>query len=107
MPPAAYSHFLKYGLKLTERETLEFAPMDMGNLFHKALELFGKKVEQSQYDWLDLPDSEGERLAEEAVREAVEEYGLLGLKKDKRSAYAVQRIRRIVKRSVWAIYKAA
>lgn len=101
----AYSHFLKYGLKLTERETLEFAPMDMGNLFHKALELFGKKVEQSQYDWLDLPDSEGERLAEEAVREAVEEYGLLGLKKDKRSAYAVQRIRRIVKRSVWAILK--
>ena len=41
----ACEHFLRYGLRLSERETLEFAPVDMGNLFHKALELFSEKVE--------------------------------------------------------------
>ena len=49
----ACEHFLRYGLRLTERETLEFAPVDMGNLLHKALEIFSEKVEASEWTWFD------------------------------------------------------
>ena len=36
----AFSHFLMYGLKLEEREEYTFQPVDMGNIFHKVIELF-------------------------------------------------------------------
>lgn len=99
----AYAHFLRYGLRLSERETLEFAPVDMGNLFHKALELFSGKVQSSTYTWFDLPDEEAERFTGEAVKEAAEFYKSPGLKKDSRSAYALKRIERIMRRTIWAL----
>ena len=99
----ACEHFLRYGLRLTERETLEFAPVDMGNLFHKALEIFSEKVEASEWTWFDLPDEEAEKLTEEAVSEAAAFIHNPGLKKDSRSAYALKRIRRIMGRTIWAL----
>lgn len=99
----ACEHFLRYGLRLTERETLEFAPVDMGNLFHKALEIFSEKVEASEWTWFDLPDEEAEKLTEEAVSEATAFIHNPGLKKDSRSAYALKRIRRIMGRTIWAL----
>lgn len=99
----AYAHFLQYGLQLSERETLEFAPVDMGNLFHRALELFSRKIETSPYTWFDIPDGEAEQLVLEAVEEAAESSKNPGLKKDKRSAYALNRIRRIMRRTIWAL----
>ena len=99
----ACEHFLRYGLRLTERETLEFAPVDMGNLFHKALEIFSEKVEASEWTWFDLPDEEAEKLTEEAVSAAAAFIHSPGLKKDSRSAYALKRIRRIMGRTIWAL----
>ena len=77
--------------------------MDMGNLFHKALEVFARKLEGSSYTWFDIPDEEAERLTEAAIQETVAHYDIPGLKKDSRSAYAIQRIRRIMKRTIWAL----
>ena len=42
MPPAPMPHFLQYGLMLKEREGYSFEAVDMGNLFHGVLEIFGK-----------------------------------------------------------------
>ncbi len=36
----AYAHYLNYGLRLKERQLLEFASVDMGNIYHDALEHF-------------------------------------------------------------------
>lgn len=99
----AYAHFLQYGLGLEEREKLEFAPVDMGNLFHRALEIFSEKVEQSPFTWFDLPEEEAKRMTEEAVEKAAEGYTGFRLKKDSRSAYALTRVRRIMRRTIWAL----
>ena len=40
----AYAHFLKYGLRLKEREEYQFKATDWGNLVHDALELYSKKL---------------------------------------------------------------
>ena len=42
----AYAHFLQYGLYLKEREDYSFEAVDMGNLFHGVLEIFGEKLKE-------------------------------------------------------------
>ena len=42
----AYAHYLNYGLRLRERQLLEFASVDMGNIYHDALEHFSRRVEK-------------------------------------------------------------
>lgn len=45
-----YKHFLKYGLKLSEREDGELSPLDIGNFLHKTIELF---VAEGQFDHIE------------------------------------------------------
>ncbi len=41
-----YKHFLQYGLKLKERELFDIRPLDIGNVMHKVVEIFVKKLVQ-------------------------------------------------------------
>ena len=66
----ACSHFLQYGLKLQERSLGEFAPVDMGTMFHEVLERYANAMEQEGYHWFDVPKEVQERLIEQAVEEA-------------------------------------
>ena len=42
----AFAHFLQDGLRLKNREEFEFSGMDLGNVIHSALELFGRQVRE-------------------------------------------------------------
>ena len=55
-----YAHFLQYGLKLKERKTSEVQAFDIGNLYHKMLELFFKKLMRRK----DMEEAFGEKLEE-------------------------------------------
>ncbi len=98
----AYAHFLLYGLRLSEREEYQFKPVDMGNIFHKALELFAEKLQTEGYDWFHVPEEVRIRLTQESVREAADEYGGRILHSSARNEYAIGRILRITERTVWA-----
>ena len=50
-----YQYFCIYGLELREREEYKIRPIDLGNLFHKALECFSRKVKESEYSWKNIP----------------------------------------------------
>ncbi len=63
-----YAHFLQYGLKLKERKTSEVQAFDIGNLYHKMLELFFKKLMRRK----DMEEAFGEKL-EEILNEVLEE----------------------------------
>ena len=52
----AFSHFVMYGLALAPREEYVFQPVDMGNIFHRVIEVFSRRVERSPYTWFDLPE---------------------------------------------------
>lgn len=99
----AYAHFLQYGLRLKEREVYEFAAVDMGNLLHSAVELFAGKVEKSGNGWFELKNEERERLAEECVDEVITDYRNTLLFDSARNEYMIARLRRLVKRAVWAL----
>lgn len=99
----ACSHFLQYGLKLQERSLGEFAPVDMGTMFHEVLERYANAMEQEGYHWFDVPKEVQERLIDQAVEEALGsglDSMLLG---DARSTYLLERMKRILRRTVETI----
>lgn len=96
----AYSHFLQYGLTLQEREEYSFEEVDMGNVFHGVLEQFSKRLEEGPFTWFDFPDTEGERMVEEALEHYAVEYGETVLFSSARNQYAIKRMQRILKRTV-------
>lgn len=101
----ACSHFLSYGLMLRERVRYEFSMADMGTLLHNSLDLFARKVREQGKSWVDLADEERDTLAENCVTEVVEKSGETILLSSARNAYTINRVKRMVKRSVWALQK--
>lgn len=99
----ACSHFLLYGLQLRERARYEFSMADLGTLLHDSLDLFAKKIREQGWQWTGLSDEERDALAEACVDEVVERSGETILLSSARNAYTVNRAKRMVKRSVWAL----
>lgn len=99
----AYSHFLQYGLKLEERNLGEFSPVDMGSMFHEALQIYSAALEQAGYQWYDIPKEKQQELIEQAVEKTVSIAGNTVLLNDARTSYLVERIRRILRRTIETI----
>lgn len=96
----AYAHFLQYGLMLKEREGYNFEAVDMGNLFHGVLEIFGEKLKEKGWSWFDFPKEEGDSLIEEAVEAYAVTYRESVLFDNARNQYIITRLKRILKRTV-------
>lgn len=99
----AYAHFLKYGLRIGEREEFSFQPVDMGNIFHKSLERYSRELEQSGYTWFTIPQELMDQMADRIVYETAEEYAGYLLHDSARGSYRITRMQRIMRRTVWAL----
>jgi len=101
----AYAHFLSYGLRLRERDMYQFQAVDMGNLFHGAIERFSKKLEQGGYTWTDVPEDVRETFVLDSVDECIVDYGNSILYSSARNEYTILRLKRMLRRTVWALTK--
>ncbi len=99
----AYSHFLNYGLQLSEREKYQFSAPDMGNIFHNVIELFSKKLSNKNESWETISDKDRDEFAERCVEEVTKEYGDKILNDSARNEYIINRVGRITKRTIWAL----
>ncbi|MCD8216536.1 MAG: PD-(D/E)XK nuclease family protein [Clostridiales bacterium] len=100
----AFAHFLEYGLKLADRKEFTFESLDMGTMFHAILQKYCTRLEKS-CGWEDVTESQQEELLKEAMEEAVLEMPNESLLESSRSAYVLERIYRIMRRSIWAIHE--
>jgi ATP-dependent helicase/nuclease subunit B len=96
----AYRHFLQYGLSLREREEFGFENVDMGNVYHAVLESFGGKLAEHGYTWFDFPEKFGEQAVREALEAYAAVYGDTVLYSSARNEYAINRMGRILTRTV-------
>lgn len=96
----AYSHFLQYGLMLRERDEFSFEQADLGNIFHEVLEAFAGKLAENDLTWFDFIPEEGERLLREALEAVTASYGETILYSSARYEYMVERMYRILKRTI-------
>ncbi|MBQ7370374.1 MAG: PD-(D/E)XK nuclease family protein, partial [Blautia sp.] len=99
----AFAHFLQYGLRVTERAEYEFKAMDMGNLMHQALEDFAVEVQKKGLQWNALDDETREELADTCLDRAAADYGNTILKSSARNEAMLERTRRLLHRTVWAL----
>ena len=101
----ACAHFLTYGLRLKEREVYEFAALDFGNIFHKALEKYARRVEREGLEWTEVTKEQQEQFASESVDESIVDYSNTVIYSSARNAYIVPRMKRMMNRTVWAMTK--
>ncbi len=101
----AYAHFLTYGLRLQEREMYQFQAIDLGNLFHGAMEKYARKLSQNGYSWVKVPEVIQETYIKESVEECIVDYGNTILYSTARNEYMIKRLERMMRRSVWALTK--
>ena len=101
----AYAHFLQYGLNLKEREVFQLENTDLGNIYHEVLEVFSHRLKEHGYTWLDFPKEEGEQLLWEALENCSMQYGETILYSSARYQYMIERMYRILKRTIWALKK--
>lgn len=99
----AYAHFLTYGLGLEERREYHLSAPDLGTLFHRALELFSKKLSDSEYNWHSVPDDVRKALAKQCVDDIVSDDKYMILMDNFRNRFMVQRLLRMVQRTLWAV----
>ena len=99
----AFAHFLRYGLGLDERQVSEFAPLDLGNVLHQAIEEYSKALEESSYTWFDVPKTEMEKLAETALSDAVASMRETALYDTAKDTYMVERMHALLNRTLLTI----
>ncbi len=99
----AFAHFLQYGLQIAPREQYEFRPADMGNVIHQALEQFSMNLKKHRLSWKTLTEEQRESLIDESVEEVAADYGNTILHSSARNEYMIQRMKRILRRTVWAL----
>ena len=99
----AYAHFLSYGLRLKERKEYTFAALDLGNILHRALELYTEELERGPYTWFDVPQKEQELLMDGCVEQVAADYGNTILLSSFRNNYMLQRMKQMGRRTVWAV----
>lgn len=99
----AYAHFLQYGLQLKEREEFLFRPLDMGNVLHRAMELFSDGVRKQNKTFTGLSGEETEELLADALLKTMQEYGNQILSSTSRNRYNLERAKKLLRRSIWAL----
>lgn len=99
----AFAHYLQYGLGLKERELLQFASVDMGNIYHEILEHFSKQVEVSEYGWFDMPEEVVNQFVQNAMEEVVAGYKGAEAFEDAKNRYLLSRMKQTLYCTVWAL----
>ncbi len=99
----AYGHFLQYGLGLTERVEYQFRSMDMGNLIHGVLEEFAQEISRRGLSWRTISEEERNQILDECLDLQAADYGNTILRSNPRREYQIERMRRLLHRTVWAL----
>lgn len=99
----ACAHFLRYGLSLKERKEYEFNSADLGNLVHSVLEYFEKELASAGLSLRTVDDETRDSLLDRCLDTAAADYGNTILKSSARNAWMVERARKILHRTVWAL----
>lgn len=64
-----FAYFLKYGLKLSEKDNFKINPIDTGTFMHDVIDEFFNNIKEKSYNIKDLNDNQITELVEEIVEQ--------------------------------------
>lgn len=97
-----FKYFVDAGLKPIPQKKYELAAPDIGTLFHKALELYGKTVYDTGLVWADITREESSTMIEKIVDEMTK-HDIFESKHQYR--YLANRLKRVSKKAAWMLTK--
>ncbi len=99
----AYRHFLDYGLRLKERESFDIEAVDIGKLFHGALDEIFRETFNAGTALIELSDAELKSVCERAVERVISEYSDNVMTVTARNRFIADRVRRITSKTAWVL----
>ncbi|MBR2786887.1 MAG: helicase-exonuclease AddAB subunit AddB [Clostridia bacterium] len=64
-----FAYYLKYGLKLSEKDNFKINPIDTGTFMHDTIDTFFNYIKEKSYNIKDLTDEQVNNLVEEIIEE--------------------------------------
>lgn len=99
----AYAHFLSHGLELKKRREYELDLSDMGNLFHRSIDLFFNEVRERGLDFRTIEEKERRKLVKTIVGRVAYEYRNTIMKSSARNSYLEKKVEWITDRTIRAL----
>ncbi len=99
----AYAHFLSHGLELKKRREYELDFSDMGNLFHRSIDLFFKEAREQGKDFRTISDRERRAMVRSVVERVSLEYRNTIMKSSARNSYLEKKVEKITDRTIRAL----
>lgn len=95
-----FAYFLKYGLRLKEREQFDIDARDVGTILHEVMEkLFATVRDYYHNDWLNLDESTRRGLVSDIVKEAADNNAADFFEELERNKYMRNMLERMAQRS--------
>ncbi len=94
-----YSYFLRYGLRLEERQLYRMEAVDVGQFYHTAIEQFGRYLLREQIPWEQLDAAAVRRILDEIVEQLAPEMQNAILLSTGRYRYLRRRLQKTLERS--------
>ena len=98
-----FQHFLRYGLRLKEREEFDVEAMDIGNLFHQSLDMIFRRAREEGQQLQDLSDNRLRLITAECVEQVTGSYHDDLMQFSAKNRYIAEQVRRVTERTVWAL----
>ena len=100
----AFSHFATYGLKLKERQEYKISGLEIGNIYHAALQHYALGLKNDKKKWTDCIDDERDKREDAAIEKALSEYNDI-IDSTRRLEYFRTSIKRVISRTVDTVTK--
>ena len=97
-----FSYFAEYNLRAKERKLSEVQRIDIGNLFHKAIDIFSEKVISGKVDLSVLSSEQISELSNLCIDRALEDSGEIFLNTSQSQSFA-RNAKNVAKTSIRAI----
>lgn len=94
-----FSHFVRYGLKPSERREYLIKAPEIGMFFHSSLEKISQKINNMSLSWSDITKSDIEKIVDETVKEIGPEFANNLFYDTERNKYALKKLQRICQRA--------
>ncbi|MCC3236286.1 PD-(D/E)XK nuclease family protein, partial [Pediococcus acidilactici] len=100
-----YSYFLKYGLKLQERETADLSPADTGQYFHAAMDNLVKVITQADLNFNEVNQTQIKQVTKRVLENMRQDSQFDQFNSTYRMGYLRKQLDRTVETMVTAIFK--
>lgn len=98
-----FAYYVQYGLKAKERKIYELSAPDLGSFMHGVIDQFSEKLENDKVNWRDVEENWCRDNVSEIVEEQVNKKNGYILASSPRYRYLVERLKRLLTKSVWTI----